>query len=135
MNSVVKPPSVVSSANFADPTATIAALISKFSLSLLILASGFIFYEMSNRNTSKIPKNLSILAAIMLVTLSCSISIFATYEFYNIVPKYNSYCKTSINCLYTPSSLGIVTTFYLIFAVIYNLTNVYIALLLFKYHK
>jgi len=121
--------------SFADPTETIGALINKFSLSLLILASGILFYEMSNRNISKIPKSVSIYMSIFLIFLSCSISIFATFEFHNIIPKYDNSCNNSNNCLYTPHMLKNVILFYTIFSVLFILSNICIAIVLLVYHK
>ena len=92
-------PNTALATTIVSPTETIVALITKLSASLLLLASAILFYTMSNRNTSKIPKNISVALSIALMLLSCIISIFATYEFDRIIPKYSLYCNKN-NCLY-----------------------------------
>lgn len=124
------------SLTFSNPTETIVALISKFSLSLLILAAGILFFQMSEQNTSssKIPKKISIYMSIFLIFLSCSISIFSTIEFHSVFPKYIS-ASNSSNSLYTTIMLKSIIIFYTAFSVLFIIANMCIAFVLLKYHK
>lgn len=122
------------SLSFANPTQTISALISKFSLSLLILAAGILFFQMSEQNTSKIPKKISIYMSIFLILLSCSISIFSTIEFHSVFPKYIIVSNAG-NSIYTPIMLKSIIIFYTTFSVLFIIANMCIAFVLLKYHK
>jgi hypothetical protein len=117
-----------------SPTDTIDALVTKLSVSLLLLASAILFYTMSNRNTSKIPKTISVALSIALMLLSCIISIFATYEFDRIIPKYSLYCNKN-NCLYDTSVLHVTRMFYTSFSIVFICVNISICYIIFKYHK
>jgi hypothetical protein len=120
--------------SIVSPTETIVALITKLSVSLLLLASAILFYTMSNRNTSKIPKTISVALSIALMLLSCIISIFATYEFDRIIPKYSLYCNKN-NCLYDTSVLYVTRMFYTSFSIVFICVNISICYIIFKYHK
>lgn len=120
--------------SIVSPTETIVALVTKLSVSLLLLASAILFYTMSNRNTSKIPKTISVALSIALMLLSCIISIFATYEFDRIIPKYSLYCNKN-NCLYDTSVLYVTRMFYTSFSIVFICVNISICYIIFKYHK
>uniref|UniRef100_A0A6C0HRP8 Uncharacterized protein n=1 Tax=viral metagenome TaxID=1070528 RepID=A0A6C0HRP8_9ZZZZ len=117
--------------SFADPTETIDSLISKLSLSLLLLASAILFYEISNRKLSKIPKASIVTLTMILLVLSVAVSICSTYEFYTVIPEYKN-CKQ--NCLYSEQTLWNISVFYCSFATIFILTILYIGYLLLKYY-
>jgi hypothetical protein len=120
--------------SIVSPTETIVDLIVKLSASLLLLASAILFYTMSNRNTSKIPKNISVSLSIALMALSCIISIFATYEFDRIIDKYSLYCNKN-NCVYDTSTLYVTRMFYTSFSFAFICVNISICYIIFKYHK
>jgi len=117
--------------SFADPTETIDSLISKLSLSLLLLASAILFYEISNRKLSKIPKASIVSLSMILLALSIAVSTCSTYEFYNVIPEYKN-CKQK--CLYSQQTLQNITMFYCTFSFVFILTIIYIGYLLLKYY-
>lgn len=118
---------------FADPTDTINSLIGKFTLSLITLAAAFLFYNMANKKNTTMPRFIAVTMAVVLLLLSISVSSIATYEFYNVIPKYKN-CNNT-NCLYTPQTLKNISIFYCSFSLIFILTNIFICYLLIKYHK
>ena len=115
----------------ADPTTTIDSLVSKFTLAFIIMAAAFLFYGISNKKTTTIPRKITVIMAIILLLLSDALSVIATYEFYNIVPSY----KNCSNCLYSSTALYVITTFYCVFSVVFVVVNIYICYLLMMYHK
>ena len=120
------------SQNFADPTATIDSLISKFTLCLITMAAAFLFYGISNKKSTTIPVTIAVRMAIILLSLSVAISVIATYEFYTIIPKYQN---STSDYLYSKNSLIFVSIFYCTFCALFVMTNIYICYLLIKYHK
>ena len=120
--------------SIVGPTETIVALVTKQSASLLLLTAAMLFYTMSNRNTSKIPKNISVALSIALMILSCIISIFATYEFDRIIDKYSLHCKKN-KCVYDTSTLYVTRMFYTSFSFAFICVNIVICYIIFKYHK
>lgn len=119
------------SENFTNPTDTINSLIFKFTLCLMSVASAFLFYNMSNKKNTAIPRITVITMAIVFLVLSIAVSITATYEFYTTILKY----KNCNNCLYSKKSLEFISNFYCTFCLVFVITNIYICYLLIKYHK
>jgi sterol desaturase/sphingolipid hydroxylase (fatty acid hydroxylase superfamily) len=116
---------------FTDPTSAVVALVNKFALSLLIMATAFIFYNMTNKKITSMPRYITVYMAVLLLCLSISISGMATYEFYTVIPKYKS-CN---DCLYSEKSLNFIKKFYCTFSILFILTSIYICYLLLKYCK
>jgi len=121
--------------SFANPSEVIKGLTDKFSLSLLILASAILFFQMSNNKAALLPVNVSIAMYVFLMALSCSICIFATYEFNSIISKYVHICDEPNSCFYTSAMLNQVKLFYTVFSFLFVVANISIAFLLFKYRK
>ena len=115
-----------------DSSYIVSNLISKKSLCIYILTAAILFFNMSNNNKSKIPKQYSIFISIALIFYSVITSIFAQYSFSKNMNSLIEYCKNN-KCIETQNNLIITKFFYIFTSIIFVSVMIIISYLLVRY--
>jgi hypothetical protein len=118
--------------DLSESSYVVSNLISKKALCVYILTAAILFFNMSNNNKSKIPKQYTIFISIALIFYGVITSIFAHYDYNKNMNILIEYCKNN-KCIETQNNLIITKFFYIFTSFIFIIVMITISYLLVKY--
>jgi len=108
-----------------DPTQLDLALAGNFSLSLLLLASGILFFHMAHSSKSNIPHLYTVFISIFLIAMATIFSIVSVYDYIYILNKIEIYCNKN-PCVMDDNMLNTHKYVHVIFCIAFVFINIFI---------
>ena len=115
-------------------TNIVNAYIGKESLSMLLLASSILFYDLAKKHSDNIPKSYALSIAILLILYSAILGIHSNFEFTVAINDIITKCKKN-NCDVDLNHFERVKNFYIYMGIIYSLILIFISYVLIRFDK